>query len=234
MRSKATCRTRPTFPENWREYIGLDLGGVAGGYGWVFPKGEHLNVGVGGWKYAAFTLRPKLGDLCRRYGFDPARLENLRGHHLPLRTAGAPIARGPVALVGDAAGLVDPISGEGIHMAFASGRLAADQALRYLAGETGGMEAYERAVDAELQPELDVSRRLQEVFHLAPPPYLALLRRNRKFWLFLCHLVRGELTYLDFVRMIGPLRIALEVAAGVVRRRREARVAALLPLLRGA
>jgi geranylgeranyl reductase family protein len=223
----------PDIPEDWREYIGLDLGGVAGGYGWVFPKGEHLNVGVGGWKYAAFTLRPKLRDLCRRYGFDPARLENLRGHHLPLRTSGAQIARGPVALVGDAAGLVDPISGEGIHMAFASGRLAADQAMRYLAGETSGMEAYERAVDAELQPELDVSRRLQEVFHLAPPPYLALLRRNRKFWLFLCHLVRGELTYLDFVRMIGPLRIVLEVAAGAVRRRREARVARLLPILRG-
>jgi len=222
------------IPENWRDYIGLDLGGVAGGYGWVFPKGKHLNVGVGGWKYAAFTLRPKLGDLCRRYGFDAARVENLRGHHLPLRAAGAPIARGPVALVGDAAGLVDPLSGEGIHMAFASGRLAAQHALRYLAGETNSMAAYERAVDAELQPELDVSRRLQEVFHLAPPPYLALLRRNRKFWLFLCHLVRGELTYLDFVRMIGPLRIALDLVAGVVRRRREARVAALLPLLRGA
>ena len=224
----------PDIPENWRDYIGLDLGGVAGGYGWVFPKGEHLNVGVGGWKYAAFTLRPKLGDLCRRYGFDAARLDNLRGHHLPLRTAGAPIARGPVALVGDAAGLVDPLSGEGIHMAFASGRLAAQHALRYLGCETNSMAAYERAVDDELQPELDVSRRLQEVFHLAPPPYLALLRRNRKFWLFLCHLVRGELTYLDFVRMIGPLRIALDLVAGVVRRRREARVAALLPLLRGA
>ena len=118
-------------------------------------------------------------------------------------------------------------------MAFASGRLAAQHALRYLAAETNGMAAYERAVDAELQPELDVSRRLQEVFHLAPPPYIALLRRNRKFWLFLCHLVRGELTYLDFVRMIGPLRIALDLIAGVVRRRREARVAALLPLLRG-
>ena len=224
----------PDIPENWRDYIGLDLGGVAGGYGWVFPKGEHLNVGLGGWKYAAFTLRPKLRDLCSRYGFDAARLDNLRGHHLPLRTTGAPIARGPVALVGDAAGLVDPLSGEGIHMAFASGRLAAQHALRYLGGETNSMAAYERAVDSELQPELDVSRRLQEVFHLAPPPYLALLRRNRKFWLFLCHLVRGELTYLDFVRMIGPLRIALDLVAGVVRRRREARVAALLPLLRGA
>jgi geranylgeranyl reductase family protein len=224
----------PDIPEEWREYVGLDLGGLAGGYGWVFPKGEHLNVGVGAWKYAAFTLRPKLADLCRRHGLDTARLENLRGHHLPLRTAGAPIARGPVALAGDAAGLIDPLSGEGIHMAFASGRLAADHSLRYLAGETTCMASYEQAVDEQLQPELDVSRRLQELFHFAPPPYLALMRRNRKFWLFFCHLIRGELTYLDFTRMIGPLRLALDYFAGVARRRREARLARLLPLLQGA
>jgi geranylgeranyl reductase family protein len=221
------------IPEDWREYVGLDLGGLAGGYGWVFPKSEHLNVGVGAWKYAAFTLRPKLNDLCRRYGFDPAGIENLRGHHLPLRTAGARIARGPFALAGDAAGLVDPLSGEGIHMAFASGRLAAEHAMRCLAGETRSMAGYQRAVDAELQPELDVSRRLQEVFHFAPPPYLALMRRSQKFWLFFCHLIRGELTYLDFVRMIGPLRIPLDLFAKIAQRRREARVAALLPLLRG-
>jgi len=224
----------PDVPADWREYVGLDLGGLAGGYGWVFPKAEHLNLGVGTWKYAGFTLRPKLADLCRSYGFDAARLENLRGHHLPVRVPGAPIARGPVALAGDAAGLIDPLSGEGIHMAFASGRLAAKHAMRYLAGEAPGMAAYGRAVDAELQPELDVSRQLQELFHFAPPPYLALMRRSEKFWLLFCHLLRGELTYLDFVRMIGPLRVAVDLLAGVARRRREARVAALAPLLRGA
>ncbi|TMG02032.1 MAG: NAD(P)/FAD-dependent oxidoreductase [Chloroflexi bacterium] len=223
----------PDIPEDWREYVGIDLGGLAGGYGWVFPKSEHLNTGVGAWKYATFTLRPKLTQLCIRYGFDASRLENLRGHHLPLRTAHSPIAIGPIALVGDAAGLIDPLSGEGIHMAFASGRLAADHTLRYLAGETASMAGYERAVDAEVQPELDISRRLQELFHFAPPPYLALMRRSEKFWLFFCHLIRGELTYLDFVRMIGPLRVALDFFADVAQRRREARVSALVPLLRG-
>jgi geranylgeranyl reductase family protein len=224
----------PDIPEDWREFVGIDLGGLAGGYGWVFPKGEHLNAGVGAWKYAAFTLRPKLMELCRRYGFDASRLENLRGHHLPLRTSGSAIARGPIALVGDAAGLVDPLSGEGIHMAFASGRLAAENALRYLSGDATSMAGYERAVNLELQPELDISRRLQELFHFAPPPYLALMRRSEKFWLFFCHLIRGELTYLDFLRMIGPLRLALDFFAGVAQRRREARVTALLPLVRGA
>jgi len=223
---------RTDIPEDWKEYVGLDVGGLAGGYGWVFPKGDHLNVGVGAWKYAAFTLRPKLGDLCRRYGFEADTLTNLRGHHLPVRAPGSPIARGPAAVAGDAAGLVDPLSGEGIHMAFASGRLAARQALRVLAGEAADMTGYQRAVDRRLQPELTVSRKLQELFNFAPPPYVTAMRRSEKFWRFFCHLIRGELTYLDFVRMIGPLRLAVDFFAGVAERRRLSRVRALTPLLR--
>ncbi|MDO8614442.1 MAG: geranylgeranyl reductase family protein [Dehalococcoidia bacterium] len=221
------------IPDAWKEYVALDVGGLAGGYGWVFPKGQHLNVGVGAWKYAAFTLRPKLARLCRRYGFDPARLEDLRGHHLPVRVPGTPIASGPVALVGDAAGLVDPLSGEGIHMAFASGRLAAASALAVLSGAAPDMLAYQRAVDRRLQPELTVSRKLQELFNFAPPPYVAVMRRSEKFWLFFCHLIRGELTYLDFVRLIGPLRLAVDFFAAAAQRRRLAKVAALAPLIRG-
>lgn len=219
-------------PEEWHDCVALDLGGLAGGYGWVFPKGDHLNVGVGAWKYAAFTLRPKLARLARRFGFDPESLQDLRGHHLPVRLPGSPVARGPVVLLGDAAGFVDPLSGEGLHMAFASARLAAEAAALYLAGESSDMTPYERAVDLKLQPELTVSRRLQELFHFAPPPYVALMRRSEKFWRFFCYLIRGELTYLDLVRMIGPLRVAMEFFADVAQRRRMSKVAALMPLVR--
>jgi geranylgeranyl reductase family protein len=212
--------------EDWHDHIGMDLGDVAGGYGWVFPKGDHLNVGVGGWSYAGFTLRPKLARLARSYGFDPGKLEHLRGHRLPLRVPGTAIADRRVALVGDAAGLVDPLTGEGIHMAFASGRLAAQSTVSVLSGEADDMSLYQRAVDHQLQPELIVARELQELFHLAPPPYLALLQRSEKFWRFFCYLIRGELTYLDFMRMIGPARIAIDLLSAAARRHREAKVAA--------
>jgi geranylgeranyl reductase family len=218
-------------PEEWRDVVALDLGGLAGGYGWVFPKLDHLNVGVGAWKYAGFTLRSKLAQLAERYGFEAPTLENLRGHHLPVRVPGTPLARGPVALAGDAAGLIDPLSGEGIHMAFASGKLAAEQALRVLAGEAADMAAYEALVETQLQPELTISRRLQELFNFAPPPYLALMQRSRKFWLFFCYLIRGDLTYLDFVRMIGPLRLAVGFFAGVAEKRRLSRVESGLRML---
>jgi geranylgeranyl reductase family protein len=214
-------------PEAWREVAALDLGGLAGGYGWVFPKGDHLNVGVGAWKYAAFTLRPKLTALCRRYGFDPEGLEGLRGHHLPVHVPGSTITRGPVALVGDAAGLVDPLTGQGIHMAFLSGRLAADGVLSFLAGEAKDLSPYQRAVDRRIQPELTAARKLQELFHFAPPPYVELMRHSDRFWRFFCQLMRGERTYLDLLRIIGPLRLAVDFFAAWAQRRRLTRLATM-------
>ena len=74
--------------------------------------------------------------LCLEHGVDAARLTDLQGR-LPIRrTTNA--ARGPVLLVGDAAGLVDPLSGDGIYEALVSARLAATA---ILAGDTSRYEA---------------------------------------------------------------------------------------------
>lgn len=213
-------------PEEWSEVVALDLGGLSGGYGWVFPKGDHLNIGVGGWKFAGFTLRPKLAELSRRYGFDPDTLTDLRGHHLPLREAGSPVVSGSTLLVGDAAGLVDPLSGEGIHMALTSAHMAADAVQAYLSGAQLDLFSYQRAVEGRLQPELEISRQLQELFHFAPVPYLALMRRSQRFWYLFCRLIRGDYTYETMLRRLGPLRHAMSYFASVAQARRRARLTA--------
>ncbi len=105
----------------------IELGIVPGGYGWVFPKGDHANMGVGGWGSEGPRLREHLARLCREHGADPAALTDVRGHRLPMRRLGQALpARGSVLLVGDAAGLVDPLSGDGIYEAFTSAQLAAE------------------------------------------------------------------------------------------------------------
>jgi geranylgeranyl reductase family protein len=107
----------------------IELGVVPGGYGWVFPKGDHANVGVGGWGREGPRLREHLARLTQQHGIDPAALRDRQGHRLPMRRRGAEPARGRVLLVGDAAGLVDPLSGDGIYEAFVSAELAADAIL---------------------------------------------------------------------------------------------------------
>ena len=89
----------------------IELGTIPGGYGWVFPKGDHVNVGVGGWESEGPRLRMHLDELCRRHGIESDGLESVRGHRLPLRRGGFVPARGRMLLVGDAAGLVDPLTG---------------------------------------------------------------------------------------------------------------------------
>ena len=63
--------------------IVLEFGVVSGGYGWVFPKGDHVNVGVGGWGGEGPRLRDHLRRLCAAHGLPFQRVERLRGHRLP-------------------------------------------------------------------------------------------------------------------------------------------------------
>jgi len=192
--------------EQWQRFIALDLGGIPGGYGWVFPKDDHLNIGVGGWKNVGPTLRTRLSRFCAYYGFDEARLVGHRGYQLPLRGDDQPIVCGPAMLAGDAAALVDPLSGEGIWAAFVSGRLAAQEAVRYLAGDVRDLRGYRQALDAEMQEEILVSRRLMAIFQRLPSFSVLMLKYNGLFWRYLTEIIRGEITYPDLPHKLGPLR----------------------------
>lgn len=193
----------------WEGAIALDLGGIPGGYGWIFPKRDHLNVGVGGWKSTGPTLRGRLDALCAFYGLDPARLSSHRGYTLPLRRDDAPIAAGPAMLAGDAAGLVDPLSGEGIWGAFVSGRIAAKEATRFLSGDVPDLSGYKPALDAVVRDDIATSRRLQAIFQRLPNVSIMMLKYNDGFWRYLTQIIRGEMTYPDLPRKLGPLRHAL-------------------------
>lgn len=196
-------------PVEWRGLLALELGSVAGGYGWSFPKADHLNVGCGGWRSEGEGLRQHLAALRRHYGLEEAPMANLRGHHLPTRTDGRPIVRGRALLVGDAAGLVDPISGEGIYGAFVSGRLAAAAALRFLDGNAADLSPYEAAVERELMADMRAATLLRDAYHHTPRPCYFLLRHSAAFRDALCRLVSGEGSYAGFVRRLGPLRLLL-------------------------
>jgi geranylgeranyl reductase family protein len=142
----------PVDPARWRGRVVIELGTIPGGYCWIFPKGDHINIGVGGWQSVGPTLRKHLQALCTHRGFDHSKLTGLRGYRLPARTPGAPLARGGALLVGDAAGLVDPLWGDGLYAAFLSSRLASSAALDLLTGRPTGPQDYAHAIVRELGP----------------------------------------------------------------------------------
>ncbi len=101
-------------------------------YGWVFPHGDSVSVGVGT-AVSGFSLRQATQRLREAAGLQEARLLRREGAPIPLE----PLPRWDdgrnIILAGDAAGVVAPASGEGIYYAMASGRLAAEAADRFCA-----------------------------------------------------------------------------------------------------
>jgi geranylgeranyl reductase family protein len=119
----------------------VELADIPGGYGWVFPKGDHVNVGVGAWQDEGPRIREHLARVCRAHGLDASQLDGLRGHRLPLRRSGTRVAGERALLVGDAAGLIDPVSGDGMYECFVSSRLAAEAIL------SGRLDEYPAALE---------------------------------------------------------------------------------------
>lgn len=100
------------------------FGVVEWGYGWVFPKKETLTVGIGGLHGKTPDLRKRLLEfLKRRFGEVPKA--EMKGHYMPFGNYRKRPGKGNVLLCGDAAGLADPITGEGIAFAMQSGHYAA-------------------------------------------------------------------------------------------------------------
>ncbi len=80
--------------ERFRGRLLIDFATVPGGYAWVFPKGDHVNFGVGGSTEEGPRLREHLRRLCERHGAELEELGELRGFRLPMRPPSSlPLAR---------------------------------------------------------------------------------------------------------------------------------------------
>ncbi len=147
----------------------FDLGVIPAGYGWVFPKRDHLNVGL-----YRFAKRPGNRDMKKLLDAFVARYRILRRHErievkallIPVRPASPRLVAGNVMLVGDAAGLSDALFGEGIYYAIRSGNLAAGSILGHL-GTGLALAAYDRTM-AGLRFELAAARMAARLFYTSP------------------------------------------------------------------
>jgi geranylgeranyl reductase family protein len=149
------ARVYPTNGEG-SELI-FDFAPVRRGYGWVFPKHDHLNVGLGVYDDSGSQKldRARL-SLYIHERFGDARVEHVMGQFLGFGAEKAPQAEQRVFLAGDAGGFADPLTGEGIYGAIASGQAAAAA----IDGELRGGAAAQRAfaeLTARLRQDLQLS-----------------------------------------------------------------------------
>jgi geranylgeranyl reductase family protein len=203
------------FPHDMRfaHAMVLEFAVVRGGYGWVFPKADHLNVGVGGDESEAPRLRQHLRRLCEMHGIDFAKATATRGYRLPMRRPDGRLARGPTALIGDAAGLLDPFSGDGMYEAFLSAQLVAEAALAFLAGRAEGLEPYAEAVERRITPLTTAGWGAKRAFDRFPRTTFAIARLPLTFNV-VEKLLRGDLSHPGAARGLeqGPIRLIYTVA----------------------
>ena len=130
----------------------LDFGGMPRGYGWIFPKRNHLNVGV----FSIYPTRSIQSDFRRFMSWyrildNPLDVRHL-GFSIPWKNTRQEFQRDNILLVGDAAGFAESFYGEGIYFALKSASIAA-KALSASFDRPGDKE-YTRLVKAELHADL--------------------------------------------------------------------------------
>lgn len=139
----------------------LYIGQLRAGYGWAFPGRESVVVGICGLR----TEAENFSDLFREYltglGVDPYKAAPFHGHPLPYGNYLAHPAHDRLLLAGDAAGLVEPLFGEGIFFSLCSGHYAGRAVAQALADETDPGPLYIDRLHTQILPELRASDRFR-------------------------------------------------------------------------
>lgn len=194
----------------------VDWGSLPSGYGWVFPKRDHVNIGVGGPLALGRNLRPYLQSFLSKQMGLPIKASKVKGHQLPTLTSATRLESDRIFLVGDAAGLVEPLTGEGISNACHSARLAAKAILDRLGGTTVA-GSYEMAVRREIGADLLISRRLLSLAVAFPKTVMAWFERDDAVWDEFCGVLSGRSSFSALaqtaVRNFGIMRWPLSALA---------------------
>lgn len=181
--------------ERYAETALFLFGTVRRGYAWVFPKRDHLSFGIGTVEDHSRGLRPLLFEAAQQCGLPVQRIRP-RGHALPVYSRYESLQRGRVLLVGDAAGLMDPLSGEGIRHALHSARLAS-QAI--LAGTVSG---YSQRVTEEIGRDLRAGWWLARLFYTSAHLSFRLGACDATVVSAMARMVSGEWSYRDLWRRL--------------------------------
>jgi len=188
------------------DLIHIDWGSIKRSYAYLFPKKYFLSMGAGGIDIPAAKIKNyQRAFLATRWQREQTFPFSTAGFLIPLRKNRTPIQKGRCLLVGDAAGLADPFSGEGIFSAVRSGQIAASVLQEALKNRWDSLKPYQEAIDGDLMIELECSRLFREIFNLRPSYYHQKLASRDRWWNAMAKIMRGEKTFLDIKKKLGPV-----------------------------
>ncbi|HOK40488.1 MAG TPA: geranylgeranyl reductase family protein [bacterium] len=180
--------------------IYVDIGNIKNGYFWIFPKKEHLSVGLGSTNYKYKNLKKLFYKILKYFNLTEnniKKINDLKGWILPFFTINNNIEKynsGNVLLVGDAANLVDSLSGEGIYYALKSGELAAISILQTEKKENN-IDNYNNLLKDKIINNLIYSEKFANLFYKFPYISYKLGVKNKEVCSLFCEMLIGKIFY---------------------------------------
>ncbi len=182
----------------------FDFGAIPHGYGWVFPKRDHLSVGVfHASPGKANNLRQSLHSFlnCQPV-LSQQRHISVHGHQIPLGGIFDTLHLGRILLLGDAANLADPWLGEGLYYAVASAQIAATVIEELLAQGRADLSIYTQRVNTELVQQLAYARRFANIVYRFPQFGSQLLSKSSLMQNLIFGTIRGDYTFHALNRLL--------------------------------
>jgi len=176
--------------------IQVDFGSAPDGFGWLLPKRDHHATGVSG----ANRKVKSAGELYGQFIENQGILREASGQPVSVfqRTPASeatPLHEGSVVWVGDATGLIDPLSGDGLYYALLTGLIAAEVISNNLTGAGEGLAAYTARVRAETTEEFRAARRFARLFHRWPETSYRFLQTHKWVAELYFEVLRGRERY---------------------------------------
>jgi flavin-dependent dehydrogenase len=190
----------------WKSRAQIDLGCIPGGYAWVFPKRDHLSIGVGRLASKTRDLHAHHQKFLNSLNMSNYTIARSSSHLIPTCTKGKLVWQNKALLLGDAAGLADPLTGEGIYNAIQSAQLAAPVIEDSLVRGKVGLQDYQEIVERKIMSELRIAHTVSKFFVRFPHLAFGMFNQNDGVWRAVCNLMLGEIDYAGIKEEVGGFK----------------------------
>jgi geranylgeranyl reductase family protein len=153
--------------ERLSKKVRFDVDVIPLGYGWCFPKKNHLSIGVGVFVKTKqkIDLKKYYAEYLKTLGIQTILNEEAHGFVIPVSPRTDTFVQRNVFLIGDAAGFADPIVAEGISNAILSGVLAAQSIVESKLDGVRASELYHEKLENSILPEIRTGVILSKFFY---------------------------------------------------------------------
>lgn len=202
--------------ESEREDLIIDFTGFKWGYYWAFPKGGWVTTGLGELKSKSLikNLEGKLKEFNVKHGFK-GKIKWKGGFPIPAGRRKNEVLMENILFIGDAGGLVDPLTGEGIYYAAKSGIIAASVVKKFFtSGKREELTTYENFVNGEFGGEFFWARVVGKLFFPLRNFNLSVVERSERIANLTAGILSGKISYrralFEYLKGVACFRFLLK------------------------